>query len=247
MTGVQTCALPICREYVDRILKKWRANADEPMARNIENKTFNLADKLDKHIGPTGKIDAKRLDDWIRVNISEPSQRVYEKGAGSAWQERLATLRDDLTPKLYADVGGGAAELQKAASVKIGKEQGARKFFPEQTPTQPNIQTPTYLRQVLKDNDLGYQVRTRLANLDEVAGTAHLPRVEDLAMRGSWTAAEKAEVEDILANVPAIAYERVGLVRAGARKIGRGLTRAVRPTGRVAAVGSTIKRKPEEE
>ena len=53
------------------------------------------------------------------------------------------------------------------------------------------------------------------------------------------TAAEKAEVEDILANVPAIAYERVGLVRAGARKFGRGLTRTARPAGRIAAATST--------
>ena len=68
------------------------------------------------------------------------------------------------------------------------------------------------------DTDLGEQVRTRLRGLDEVAGTNHLERVERLAMRSSWTGAEKAEVEDILANVPAIAYERVGLVRAGARK-----------------------------
>lgn len=227
--------------YVDRILNKLRANVDEPTARLIETKTFNLADKLSQRLGPDGSISAESLDDWIRINISEPAARVYEKGAGTAWQERLAALRNDLTPKLYQDIGGGAAELQKAASVKIGKEQAARAVFPEQTAARPNLQTPTYLRQVLKDTDLGHQVRERLKGLDEVAGTNHLERVEDLAMRSSWTAAEKAEVEDILANVPAIAYERVGLVRAGARKVARGLTRAARPAGRVTAVGSTIR------
>jgi hypothetical protein len=227
--------------YVDRILNKLRANVDEPTARFIETKTFNLADKLSQRLGPNGEISAESLDDWIRINVSEPAARVYERGAGTAWQERLATLREDLTPKLYQDVGGGAAELQRAASTKIGKGRAAETMFPEQTAARPNLQSPTYLRQVLKDNDLGYQVRERLNGLDEVAGTNHLERVENLAMRSSWTAAEKAEVEDILANVPAIAYERVGLVRAGSRKVGRGLTRIARPTGRITAVGSTIR------
>ena len=225
--------------FVNKILGKVRQGVDEPTARLIENKTTTLADKLFQRLGPNGEISAESLDNWIRVNISEPAARVYERGAGTAWQERLSTLRDDLTPKLYDDIGGGAAELQKAASVKIGKEKAAEKFFPEQTDARPNLQSPTYLRQVLKDTDLGHQVRERLRGLDEVAGTHHLQRAEELAMRASWTAAEKAEVEDILANIPAIGYERIGMVRAGARKVGRSLTRAARPAGRIAAAAST--------
>lgn len=228
-------------KYVDRILKKVRPGVDEPTARLIESKTGSLADRLFQRLGPDGKISARDLDDWLRVNVSEPAARVYEKGAGTAWQERLADLRDDLTPRFYGDVGPEAAGLQRATSGVLKKEAAGKSMFPEPTPTRMNLQSPSYLRQVLKDTDLGEQVRTRLAGLDEIAGTKHLPRVQELAMRSSWTAAEKAEVEDILANIPAIAYERVGLVRAGARKVGRGLTRAARPTGRVAAVGSTIR------
>lgn len=299
-------------QYAQRIFDKVRTNVDEPMARLIERKTDKLANSLLDRLDNDGMISARDLDDWIRVNLTEPAAQVYERGAGTAWKERLATLRNDITPRFYDDVGAAverraaganrpvvtleeaarfreegeimrrlpgdsertmrakqkgmafkepptpaelekaratptrtvgpsAAELQKATSVKLGKVNAAKNMFPMPTEASMNLQSPAYLRQVLKDTDLGEQVRTRLAGLDEVAGTKHLPRVKELAMRDSWTAAEKAEVEDILANVPAIAYERVGLVRAGSRKLSRLLTRSARPVGRVTAVGSNIR------
>lgn len=226
--------------YVQEMLNTVRQNVDEPVSRLIESKTTGLADKLFQRLGPNGEINAVELDDWIRKNLREPAARVYEKGAGAAWQERLAGLNDKLSPKLYADVGGGAPELQAATSKTLGKVEAAKKMFPEQTPGRPNIQTPAYLRQVLNDTDVGEQVRTRLSGLDEVAGTNHLQRVKDLSMRSSWTAQEKSEVADILANIPSIRMERVGLVRAGARGIGRKLTRIVKPSGRVATIASTV-------
>lgn len=227
--------------YVNQMLGAIRKGVDEPTARLIERKTGSLAESLFNRLGPDGKITAEALDDWLRTNISEPAARVYEKGAGSAWQERLASLRDQMVPQLYKDIGGGATELQRTASTKIGKVNAAKSVMPAPSETKMNLQTPGYLRQVMKDSDLGYQIRTRLAGLDEVANTNFLPRVEDLAMRSSWTAAEKAEVEDILANVPAIGYERVGMVRAGARKIARGMTRAARPTGRMVGLMSNVR------
>jgi len=231
--------------YVERMLNQVRPNVDENVARLIESKTENLANKLFNRLGPNGEIDAADLDDWIAKNLREPASRTYEKGAGTVWQERLASMNDELSPKLYQDIGGKAPELQAATHKTLSKVEGAGKMFPEQTPQKPNIQSPGMLRQVLNDTDIGHQVRTRLAGLDEVAGTKHLQRVKDLAMRSSWTAQEKAEVSDILANLPSVRYERVGMVRAGARQIGRGLTRLARPAGRTAAVVSTMP-SPEE-
>ena len=174
---------------------------------------------------------------------------VPEDVANAAERHSVYTKSARLLPAEFADkartlsgiAGPNAAELQAATHETMRKVEAAQKMLPEQTPTALNIQTPSYLRQVLKDSDIGEQVRTRLANLDSAAGTNHLDRVEDLAMRSSWTSQEKAEIADILANVPTIRYERVGLVRAGARSLGRKVTRVTRPSGRIAAVGSTIR------
>lgn len=223
------------RPFVQSMMNTVRTNVDEPVSRLIENKTRMLANSLQQRLGPEGAISAEGLDDWIRTNLTEPASRVYEKGAGSAWQERLASLRDQLSPQLYKVIGGGAADLQAATAKQLNIREGVTKFLPEQTSQNINLVTPARLREALSDSSTGIQLRQRLGAYDAANNTDFLNRSRRLAMRSEWTAGEKQEVEQILGNLPAIRAERIGLVRASSRKLGRALTKGIKTVGSATA------------
>lgn len=215
--------------FVSRMLNHVRGNVDEPVSRLIERKTASLADDLFNRLGPGGEIQASELDDWIRKNLTEPASKVWEGGAGTAWQERLATMRDDLSPQLYRQIGGKAAEWQAETNRQLNIKEGVQKWLPEQTPQKPNIATPGKLRAILSEGDAGQETRDRLSAYDAQNKTNFSDRVKRLAMRSSWTAHEKEEIEQIMANIPTVKYERIGLMKSGGRAMGRGLTRSIRP------------------
>ena len=203
-------------------------------------------------IRPGGVISIADADAWIRNNLTPGALKAERMtSAGEAeWARRAESLRSKMVPYLYGKVSPTAAgALQSETRRLLTSRESVKTVLPEQTPYRLNLQTPRRLRQVMSETEAGQEVRDRLGGFDKDFGTTLLPEAQRLAMRESWKPLSESQLAGIVETLhpgggPGF-WLRAG--RSLPRGVGKGLTKAARPSGRLLTAYEEWKRSQEAE